>query len=347
MSLGAGCAWLPESPGLVCVVRHRPLHDCAPPCRNAGHCGRGRCRIGTHRRSRRLAVRFDFGSGWCIARRSPDADSDIIDARHLRADWHIAWRRRDTGDIARHGNVSGQHCGADPGHGPHFYWWCRISASHSSLGQCRRVPCCGSRRHVAGAGAGCRARRRSARDCDRAEHPRSRHCRRTARRTVHAGACRPGTAKSDRCSEHRCSRRVGDPRGGFDRCRNHRLSHPLSGRIALRRHAHVSSAAWERPDSRCHALVGGEYGDGRDGGYYWLTFRQYAAAHAVELCRGCLRFLCCCRDDCCRVCGSPDQRTVAACRRSDDCLRARLGRRHDAAGARDSISIRFMWAPTI
>ena len=74
--------------------------------------------------------------------------------------------------------------------------------------------------------------------------------------------------------------------------------------------------------------------DGRDGRYYWLAFRQHAAAHAVELCRCCLRLLCCCRNDRCCVCGSPYQRAVAACRRSDDCLRARLGRRDDAAGAR-------------
>ena len=58
-------------------------------------------------------------------------------------------------------------------------------------GQSRRISCRRSRRDVAGPGTGRRARWRFARDRDRAEHTRRRHCGRSARRIVIARSRRP------------------------------------------------------------------------------------------------------------------------------------------------------------
>ena len=147
--------------------------------------------------SRRLAIGLYPGSRRRIARRSPDADSNAADARDLRADWHFARRRGDAGDFARHGDLSAQHRGAASGNGLHLRRRRRISASRASLGQSRRISRRCSRRDVAGAGAGRRARRRFARDRDRADHTRRRHCGRSARRIVAARSRRPRRAEND------------------------------------------------------------------------------------------------------------------------------------------------------
>ena len=69
-------------------------------------------------------------------------------------------------------------------------------------------------------------------------------------------------------------------------------------------------------------------------GAVWLTFCQYAAAVVAEFCRRRLWIVCRVGDNRGHFRGRADQRAVTACCRSDDRFCTRIGRRHDAAGAR-------------